>query len=123
VTVRVAVFMVVLVALVVASLFAIAAYARGSYFVTLGAPGTAPPSPLSSVTSRPLVIEKGRPGGLLWFQPTVVERTAVLSDEVLPSRLPQLQGGQVEPSLAAARTFVANLVKEAAKAAPPTSTP
>ncbi len=124
VTVRVVVFVVVLAALVAAAVFAVAAYARRSYFVTLGAPGTAPPSPLATAASRPLVIEKGRPGGLLWFQPTLVTRTTVLSDEVLPSRLPQLQGGQLEPSLAAARAFVDNLVKEAARAAPaPTTAP
>ena len=123
VTVRVVVFLLVLIVLVAVAFFAIASYARGSYFVTLGAPGTAPSSPLATASSRPLIIEKGRPGGVLWFQPTVVERTAVLSDEVLPSRLPQLLNGQVEPSLTAAHTFVANLVKEAAQAAPPTTTP
>jgi protein phosphatase len=117
------VFIVVLAALVVAALAAVAAYARGSYFVTLGAPGTAVPSPLTTPSSRPLIIEKGRPGGLLWFQPTLAERTEVLSDEVLPSRLSQLHDGQVEPSLVAARTFVANLVKEAAEAAPHSTAP
>jgi hypothetical protein len=121
--VRVVVFVIVLVAIVVAAFFAVAAYARGSYFVTLGARGTARASPLATRSSRPLIIEKGRPGGLLWFHPTRVEDTGVLSDEVLPSRLSQLQGGQVEPSLPAARTFVANLVNEAARAAPPTTTP
>ncbi|HVM67305.1 MAG TPA: Stp1/IreP family PP2C-type Ser/Thr phosphatase [Acidimicrobiales bacterium] len=123
VTLRVAVFVVLLVALVVVAVFAVAAYARNSYFVTLGAPGTAPASPLATATSRPLVIEKGRPGGVLWFRPTLVARTTVLSDEVLPSRLPQLQGGQTEPSLAAARTFVDNLLKEAARAAPSPTAP
>jgi PPM family protein phosphatase len=123
VTIRVVVFVVVLAALVAAALFAVAAYARSSYFVTLGAPGTAAPSPLTTPSSRPLIIEKGRPGGLLWFQPTLAERTQVLSDEVLPSRLSQLHDGQVEPSLVAARTFVANLVKEAAEAAPHNTTP
>jgi protein phosphatase len=120
---RVVVFVVVLVALVAAAAFAISSYARSSYFVTLGAPGTAPSSPLTTTSSRPLVIEKGRPGGLLWFRPTLVTRTTVLSDEVLPSRLPQLQGGQTEPSLAAARAFVDNLVKEAARAAPSPTAP
>jgi protein phosphatase len=122
-TLRVAVFVVVLLALVAAAVFAIAAYARNSYFVTLGAPGTAPASPLTTASSRPLVIEKGRPGGLLWFRPTLAARTTVLSDEVLPSRLPQLRGGQSEPSLAAARTFIENLVKEAARAAPSPTAP
>jgi len=89
----------------------------GAFIVTLGPPGSAPPSPLVQPSSRPLVIEKGRPGGLLWFHPTFAERTGVLSDEVLPSRLPDLQRGKTESSLSAARAYVANLVNEARQAA------
>jgi serine/threonine protein phosphatase PrpC len=122
-TLRAVVFVVVLLGVVVGAGWATVAYARDSYFVTLGAPGTVAASPLAGPGSRPLIIEKGRPGGLLWFHPTLVERTAALSDEVLPSRLPDLRKGRVEPSLAAARAFVVNLVQEAAQAAPTTTLP
>jgi choline dehydrogenase-like flavoprotein len=123
VTLRTVVFVVVLVAVIGGAGWATAAYARDSYFVTLGPPGAVAASPLARPGSQPLVIEKGRPGGLLWFHPTLVERTATLSDEVLPSRLPDLRKGRVEPSLAAAHAFVANLVQEAAQAAPTTTLP
>ena len=57
--------------------FAVAWYARGSYFVGL--------------TSDELTIYKGRPGGLLWFQPTVARQTQVRTSDVLPSRLADLK--------------------------------
>jgi len=123
VTLRAVVFVVVLLVVIGGAGWATAAYARDSYFVTLGPPGAVAASPLARPGSQPLVIEKGRPGGLLWFHPTLVERTTTLSDEVLPSRLPDLRKGRVEPSVAAARAFVANLVQEAAQAAPPTTLP
>ena len=62
-------------------------------------------------------------GGLLWFHPTLVEATGVVSSEVLPSHLADLQKGRVESSVGAARAYVANLVQEAAKAAPTTGLP
>jgi PPM family protein phosphatase len=123
VTLRAVVFVVVLLVVTGGAAWATAAYARDSYFVTLGPPGAVAASPLARPGSQSLVIEKGRPGGLLWFHPTLVERTTTLSDEVLPSHLPDLQKGRVEPSLAAARAFVANLVQEAAQAAAPTTLP
>jgi protein phosphatase len=117
VTIRTVVFVVVLAAVLAGAAVALVSYARDPYFVTLGPPGSAPPSPLVQPSSRPLVIEKGRPGGLLWFHPTFAERTGVLSDEVLPSRLADLQRGKIESSLSAARAYVANLVSEARQAA------
>ena len=122
-TVRAVAFVVVLAAVLAGAGWALVTYARDSYFVTLGVPGAVTPSPLAGPRSQALVIEKGRPGGLLWFHPTVVERTTVLSDEVLPSHLADLRKGRVEPSLAKARAFVANLVQEAAQSAPSTSIP
>jgi protein phosphatase len=126
VTIRAVAFVVVLVVVLAGAAIALVAYARDPYFVTLGRPGSAPPSPLAQPSSRPLIIEKGRPGGLLWFHPTFVERTGVLSDEVLPSRLADLQRGKVESNLSAARAYVTNLVDEARQAAsgaPPTTAP
>jgi protein phosphatase len=116
VTLRVVVFIVLLLAVIAAAVTAVVVYARDSYFVTLGPAGSAPPSPLATSGARPIIIDKGRPGGLLWFDPTLAERTPYLSSEVLPSRLPDLEHGRTEPSLGAARAYVANLVEEARQA-------
>lgn len=116
-TLRVVLFVLLTLAVVAAAGAAVTAYARSTYFVTLGAAGSAT-GPLAEGGSQPLVIDKGRPGGLLWFHPTRVETTTVLSTQVLPSRLADLRKGKVVSSLAAARGYVANLLQEAARAAP-----
>jgi protein phosphatase len=116
-TLRLVAFVLLIVPVFGGGAVAVVTYARDSYFVALGAPGAAPPSQVAGASARPLLIYKGRPGGLLWFKPTLAQRTQVLSTQVLPARLPDLQKGRQEPSLAAARTYVANLVQEAAGAA------
>jgi protein phosphatase len=69
-----------------------------------------------------VTIFKGRPGGLLWIQPTVAQRTGLTAcatpgaapgSTVLPSRVPDLKAGQEEPTLGAAQQYVANLTQEA----------
>jgi len=117
VTVRSVLFVLLVLAILAGAAVAVVAYARDTYFVALGPPGSGPPSLLESPGARPLVIFQGRPGGLLWFHPTLADRTGVLSTQVLPARLPDLAKGQVEPSLGAARTYVANLLQEAARSA------
>jgi protein phosphatase len=115
-TIRVAVFVLVLVLLVAGALATVGWYARGSYYVGLA--GTQ------------VTIYRGRPGGVLWFKATVAESTGITKDHVLASRLDDLQAGKPEPSLAAARKYVKNLQDEAASASPapgaqpaPTTTP
>ena len=98
ITFRVVGFIVLLAALVAGAFAAIGFYARGSYFV--------------AVAADQLTIYKGRPGGLLWFQPTVVERTNVTTSAVLPSRISDLQRGQQEATVADARRYVDNLEAE-----------
>jgi len=98
ITFRVVGFVLVLVALIAAALAAIGFYARGSYYVGLAA--------------QQLTIYKGRPGGLLWFQPTLVQRTDVTSAAVLPSRIGDLQRGVQEASVADARGYVERLRAE-----------
>ena len=100
VTVRLIGFVLVIVLVFAGGAIAVVTYARDSYYVGLGSPGPAQPP----ASARPLVIYKGRPGGLLWFKPTLAQRTQVLSTQVLPSRLPDLQKGRQEPNLAAARS-------------------
>jgi PPM family protein phosphatase len=106
VTLRVALFVLVLLAVIAGACATVVVYARGSYFVTL------------APTGNQLVIEQGRPGGLLWFHPTLAARTQVTTDQVLGSRLPDLQKGHAVSSVAAGQQYVANLVQEAAGAAP-----
>jgi protein phosphatase len=99
ITFRVVGFTTALAVLLALAVVAIAWYARASYFV--------------GIADSRLVIYKGRPGGLLWFQPTVAERTNVSTSAVLTSRLSDLQGGKEEATLAQARTYVRNLQSEA----------
>lgn len=104
-TLRLAVFLLALVLVLAAAGAAVGFFARAGYYVGLD--------------GEEVVIYKGRPGGLLWFSPTVEERTGVQLDEVRPSREQDLRDGKEEPSLAAARRYVDNLEDEAA---PPTTT-
>jgi protein phosphatase len=112
-TVRVVGFGFLLAAVIAAVLAAIGLYARGSYYV--------------GIADDRLTIYRGRPGGLLWFQPTVAEKTDVATTAVLPSRLTDLQNGKQEATLADARKYVDNLRTEAAAhevgTGPPTSAP
>ncbi len=98
VTLRVVLFLLVLVLLIVGALGAIVWYDHSSYFVTL--------------RRKKVVIEQGRAGGLLWIQPRTVVRTGLTQSHVLAYRIPSLQQGVQEPSLSAAKRFVANLASE-----------
>jgi len=99
--VRVIGFVILLLALAGGAVAAIGWYARGSYYVGLDH---------SKLT---IYIYKGRPGGLLWFEPTVAERTGVGVGAVLASRLDDLRSGKEEASLADAHNYLANLQAEA----------
>ncbi|HVX20799.1 MAG TPA: Stp1/IreP family PP2C-type Ser/Thr phosphatase [Acidimicrobiales bacterium] len=97
-TFRVALFVVLLLAVVAAAYAVLRWYATDNWYVT--------------VDDKHLVIYQGRSGGVLWFKPTVVERTRVTTAGVLPTRLPVLAADVNEPSLAKARRYVANLHQE-----------
>ena len=98
VTFRVLLFAVLLVAVVAAAYALVRWYATDNWFVTLD--------------GNQVVIYQGRPGGLLWFQPTVVDRTGLTTADVLPLRLAALRADRQEPSLAQAKRYVANLRQE-----------
>jgi PPM family protein phosphatase len=98
-TFRVVGFVVLLLALLGGAMAAVGWYARGSYYVGLD--------------HTELTIFKGRPGGLLWFKPTVAERTGVPLAAVLPNRADDLRSGKEEASLGEAHKYVANLQAEA----------
>jgi PPM family protein phosphatase len=84
-------------------------YARSAYYVGLD--------------GDRIAIYKGRPGGLLWFEPTLQERKPLTAADVLPSRLPDLRAGREEPTKADADRYVNNLRQEAATTRPSTLEP
>jgi protein phosphatase len=59
-----------------------------------------------------VAIFRGRPGGFLWFKPTLVETTSLARSAVYPPSLPFLKAGLLEPSLSAAQGAVRTLVSE-----------
>lgn len=100
ITFRVVAFVVVILLIAGAGLAATAWYARNAFYVGLD--------------DERIAIYKGRPGGVLWFKPTLVEHTRLTTDDVAPSRLLQLRDGKVEPSLLEARRYAGRLAEEAA---------
>lgn len=107
-TVRVVLFVTVFVVLLGIAAAAVGWYARDNYFVGL--------------QGDQLVIFQGRPGGVLWFNPTVARATGVRLNQVLPAALPDLQAGKQTGSLASARAYVANLQSEWRNATTTTTT-
>jgi protein phosphatase len=87
---------------------AVAWYARGSYFVGL--------------SNDRLTVYKGRPGGLLWFQPTVAATSQVHTADVASYRLNDLRTGKEEPSLSRAQDYIDSLKDEKARLTPTTTT-
>ena len=107
---RVAVFLVLFLSVLAIGGAAINWYARHTFYVGL--------------QGNQVVIFRGRPGGLLWFDPTLEKRTPLTIDEVLDVHLPELRDGKSQSSLADADRYVNNLEQEAkeARTPPPTTT-
>ena len=98
ITGRVIVFVLVLLLILGGAFAAVAFTARGTYYVGLD--------------DERVTIFKGKPGGLLWFRPTVEEATDLTADDVRASRLDDLRDGKEQPTLSAAREYVKNLRDE-----------
>ncbi len=115
VTGRVVVFLLVVLLVFGGAAAAVGLYARGSYFVGLD--------------EGRVAIFKGRPGGLLWFSPTVEETTDLTESSVPPARADAVANGHEVTSLDEARAYVRNLQTipgagtTPTTAAAPTSTP
>ncbi len=92
---RVAGFVVLLVAVVLGTMAAIGWYARSTYYV--------------GFAGDQVAIYKGRPGGVLWFDPTLRERKPLTRAEVPAAFLPALEKGQEVDSKAEADRYVTNL--------------
>ena len=70
-----------------------------------------------------VVIFHGKPGGVLWIEPKLAEVTDLTLGEVPPVSLEAVRAGVEEPSLEAARTYVANLTEQHQKATTTTTVP
>ncbi len=106
---RVLVFLVAVLAVLGMAVWAVAWYARGAYFV--------------GIDSEQVAIFRGRPGGLLWFDPTLVERKQQPTGaELLSAQRVELEAGHEVSSKAAADRYVNNLRQEVeTRRAPPTT--
>jgi serine/threonine protein phosphatase PrpC len=89
---RVAVFLVLLAAVVAVTLGALGVYARGGYFV--------------GFEDESVVIYKGRPDGVLWINPTVEERTGVAADDLVEADRADVEAEHELDSLAQAERLV-----------------
>jgi protein phosphatase len=98
VTFRVLMFLVLLVGVLAGAWYFLRWYATSAYYVT--------------AEGESIVIYQGRPGGVLWFQPQLVTGSATPLDQVLATRRPALRNDVAEPTLQAAKRYVANLADE-----------
>jgi serine/threonine protein phosphatase PrpC len=101
-TVRSVLFVVVLLAIALGAAGAVWWSATSTYYVGFAGDDVA--------------IFKGRPGGVLFIDPTLEERTELVRDEVPANRIDDLTGGHEVSSLAAAQRYVQNLEDEATPA-------
>ncbi|MDQ1446316.1 MAG: family protein phosphatase, partial [Acidimicrobiaceae bacterium] len=104
ITVKAVVFVLALLLVLAGALAAVGFYARGAYYV--------------GIDDATVVVYQGRPGGLLWFKPTVKQRTDLGEADVPPAYVDDVRAGKEESSLAAARAYVRNL-RQAAATTPP----
>ena len=77
-------------------------YARSGYHV--------------SVVANHVVIQKGRIGGLLWFEPTLQQWTEIQTIQLTDQDLQRLSDGEQMSDLAEAQAFIANLRTRLVKA-------
>jgi len=103
---RVAGFVLSVCIVVGGALGCLAWYARSAYFVT--------------ISDGRITVFQGRPGGVLWFQPTLARRTRYRPSSVLAYNLTTLQAGHLEPTLDDATLYINSLVSEKVESEPVT---
>jgi serine/threonine protein phosphatase PrpC len=96
---RVAVFLLAFFAVLGAAGAGVAWFARSTYYVGLD--------------GDDVVIYRGRPGGVLWIEPTLSERTGLTLADVPQARQPDVEAGKQAADLEAARLYVARLADQA----------
>src|SRR5207248_7676975 len=105
---RVFAFVVAILVVLGGALAAVGWYARHTYYVGLD--------------NGQVAIFKGRPGGLLWFDPTLDRRTTLTEKDVPPSRLPDVKAGKEEATRAEAQRYV-NALRQESQAQTTTTAP
>lgn len=98
VTMRVILYAVLLVGLLGGVAGTVGWYVQNAYYVTLN--------------RGEVVIYHGHIGGMLWFQPSLIQHTGITTKQVIPPLLPALKKGVQETSLAAAEAYVQTLSKD-----------
>lgn len=103
-------FVAVLLAVIALGAAAVGVYARDNYFV--------------GVDGDELVVFQGRPGGVLWFDPTVSLRTGVATDELTPALLEEVLAEPQFSTVDEAVAYLDSLVERIPAARPrPTPAP
>ncbi|MHB8669513.1 MAG: Stp1/IreP family PP2C-type Ser/Thr phosphatase [Acidimicrobiales bacterium] len=102
ITWRVIGFVTLVLAVLAIAVGAVGWYARHTFYVGI------------DDRSGRVAIFRGQPGGVLWFHPTIDQRTSLAASDVPPDRLRTVRSGQAEPTLAAAQRYVTGLRQEAA---------
>lgn len=64
------------------------------------------------VDGERVAIFHGKPGGVLWIEPSLAEDSDLLVADVPASALLDVENGVEQPSLGAARSYIANLVEQ-----------
>jgi len=95
---RTALFLVLLVAVIGGAVATIQWYGTSTYYL--------------SFDDDEVVIFQGRPGGLLWIDPELEERTGIDRADVPVGAVDELEAGDEQPSLARARQRVRNIQRD-----------
>ncbi len=95
---RVALFLVVLVAILGAAAGAVYWTGTSTYYV--------------AVDGEQVAIFRGKPGGVLWISPELVEVTALGVDQIPPAARLDVEAGREQASLSDARRYVENLLDQ-----------
>ena len=75
------------------------------------------------VDGENVAIFHGKPGGVLWIQPSLAEDSELLVANVPQAALVDVKNGVEQPSLGSARTYINNLIEQNAKSITTTTTP
>ncbi|MEX1217406.1 MAG: Stp1/IreP family PP2C-type Ser/Thr phosphatase, partial [Acidimicrobiales bacterium] len=70
-----------------------------------------------------VAIFHGKPGGVLWIEPTLAEDSGLLVVDIPQSALLDVENGVEQPSLSASRQYIENLIEQNAQATTTTTSP